>query len=109
MAIRWTGPMQKTAVELYIKGGSKLVEKEMSIEPASTRHKMHTLGIKTNYKHQQRGFYAEDIAAMFDFRELGLSYEAIAIGFKSTANSIKSMLVSARKNGFDAYPLRCEP
>ena len=102
----WTGPMEKKAIALYIKGGSNLVEKEMNIKPANTRHKMHTLGIKTNHKHEQRGFYAEDIMAMFEFRTLGLSYEAIAIGFKSTANSIKSMLVSARKNGMSAYPMR---
>lgn len=106
MATQWTGPMEKKAVVLYKKGGSRLVEKEMNIKQANVRHKMHTLGIKTSHRIEQRGFYAEDIAAMFEFRSAGMSYAAIAMGFKSTANSIQSMLTAARKNGFDSFPLR---
>lgn len=106
MKTKWTGLMEKKAAKLYVDGGSRLVNKEMGIPQESVRFKMHELGVKTEYRRNQRGFYAEDIAAMFEFRELGLSFEAIAIGFKSTANSIKSMLVNARRNGFDAYPLR---
>ena len=106
--MNWTGPMIKKATKLYIKGGSTLVLREMGIKRPLVIDKMFNLGVKTEYKKVQRRFYAEDIAAMFEFRSLGLSFEDIAVGFKSTANSIKTMLVDARKNGFDAYPMRSE-
>lgn len=51
-------------------------------------------------------WYAEDVARLFEYRELGLSYEAIGAIYGVTGASIGEIIRKAKARGIECYPLR---
>lgn len=51
-------------------------------------------------------WYAEDVARLFEYREAGLSYEAIGAMYGVTGASIGEIIRKAKKRGIECYPLR---
>lgn len=51
-------------------------------------------------------WFAEDIANIFELLSQGLKISEIATYIGITDGSLKYLLVTAKKNGFDAYPKR---
>jgi len=61
---------------------------------------------KTDASQGHRRWYAEDIAKMFEMKELGVSGEDMADIYGVTRRTIYVTLYKARKYGFSSFPKR---
>ena len=115
MAKAWTPKEVKDCSLIYSDSGIQAAMKSTGRSRHSVLNKMKEINntstwkpMTRNLKSITRKLYAEDVAKMFEFSSSGLKASLIAEYFNTTANSIRSTMCLARKNGFDAYPLRNE-
>lgn len=54
----------------------------------------------------RRIWYAEDIALAFEMNESGKAWDEVSAHFGVTHSTMRSMILRARRSGFDAYPKR---
>lgn len=112
MSIQWTGPMIKKCIDIYTSQGSKAAAIAMGTTVDGVCLKMREVGIKSIYnpsdslKPRARMFFAEDVAAMFEFYESGVKSKIISEYFDSTASIIRGVISRAKKHGLSAYPMR---
>lgn len=113
MAKAWTSKEVKACSLIYSSSGIQAAMKSTGRTRPSVLNKMTEINntsawkpMTSNLKAITRKFYAEDIAKMFEFSSSGLKASLIAEYFNTTISSIKSTMCLARKNGFDAYPMR---
>ena len=113
MAKAWTLKEVKACSLIYSSRGIQAAMKSTGRTRHSVLNKMKEMNNTTTWKPMTsnlkaitRKFYAEDIAKMFEFSSSGLKSSLIAEYFNTTISSIRSTMCLARKNGFDAYPIR---
>ena len=111
MAKAWTGQEIKACSLIYSTQGVKPAMAHTGRSKPSVIEAMRSAGVKCfnsagAIRPQPRKWWAEDIATMFELIECGLKYSIIAEYFNSTTGSITAAIHYAKKNGFDAYPLR---
>ena len=112
MAIQWTGPMIKRCAEVYSNQGAMAAIELTGASYNAVKIQMSAIGAKclnnssSHLVKEPRRFYGEDVALMFEMFCSGVEQKIIAEYFDATISSIKSVFSNARKNGFDAYPMR---
>lgn len=115
MTKAWTSKEVKDCSLIYSASGIQAAMKSTGRSRHSVLNKMKEINntsiwkpMTGNLKSITRKFYAEDVAKMLELSSCGLRALLIAEYFNTTASSIRSTMCLARKNGFDAYPLRNE-
>jgi hypothetical protein len=104
--------MIRECAEIYSTKGAKEAMEYTGASYNAVRQAMSSYGVRCARRgsesliHNDRVFYAEDVALMFEMFSCGVIQKVIAEYFNTTIASIKSVFSNARQNGFDAYPLR---
>jgi hypothetical protein len=104
MGIQWTGPMLKQCLELRNEFGIKSAAKKMKLTGNQVRGALSRISGGTG---SNRKYYAEDVAEIFQLRfGFGASVKRTASITGIPIESLKYIIKTAKKNGFDAYPPR---
>ena len=112
MAKAWTGPELKECSLIYSTHGMKEAMASTGRSQASVSSAMIKAGVRCktrsvdSLKPRVRTWYAEQIAWIFESIEQGVSRSIIAESLNVNLCSINTAINNARKNGFDAYPMR---
>ena len=113
MAKPWTSKEQKLCSELYSAGGLPLAMESIDRSNTSIITRMSKLNVKSPISSVENldplingRWYAEDVAKIFELASAGIKHSIIAEYFNTAKRNIEKILYNARKNGFDAYPLR---
>ena len=110
MAKAWTVKEVKRCADCYKYGGMPLARTIVCRSDNAIEVKMRKIGVTVNkerkYCGKPRKWFAETIAEIFEMIASGLPPSTVAEYFNSTTNSIEAVIHCAKKNGFDAYPMR---
>jgi len=113
MAKEWTVKEEQECSAIYSKKGAEEASKQLGRSAHSIYEKMRKLGVKSQHcnaknlkSRTERKFFAEEISVIFELLQSGISYSIISEMFDTTASSIRGTVSIAKKNGFEAYPLR---
>ena len=113
MATAWTGRMQNECARLYSSEGSSAAVEYTGKTLKAVRGMMDKMGVKcahtkprVNLNLNPRKWWAEDVAHLFCMVSDGISYSTCSEYFNTTKKAIEGVIYSARKNGFNAYPMR---
>jgi len=104
----WTSKEIKLCSAAYSEGGLEQAKLVVDRSMSSIITMMSYAGTKapTNTGKKIQKYYAEDIILMFEMANCGLKHSIIGEYFNTTRAAIKFTIHNARKNGFDAYPMR---
>ena len=108
----WTGKEQHTLIRLSERFDITALAFILNRSYDSVRLKFQELGITSKFNHKgmgkKRQFYAEDVANMFELRQMGFSLAEIAKCFNSNACTISITMSKARGQGISRFPYRNE-
>ena len=107
MIKEWTTTELKAVINAYMQDGISAAVEVSGRSKLATLRQLARQGVKNGRKKgPERKYYAEDIAAIMEFNNMGLSLEALAVGYRTTARKLSYVLCRARKYGFERYPKR---
>tara|TARA_R110002020_G_C15751214_1_gene726128 strand:+ start:154 stop:501 length:348 start_codon:yes stop_codon:yes gene_type:complete len=108
----WTVKEQKECSLVYSTEGMKAAMAFNGRSRPAIKSMMRKIGTSCAHDNKaglipsRRSWYREDVIEVFEMAGSGLNYSVIAEFYNSTANAIALLTLKARRNGFDAYPLR---
>jgi len=108
MAKSWTMKEQKLCCAAYSEGGIRQARLAVNRSDSAITTMIRDSGASSqvNTGQQKRAYYAEDIVQIFEMVASGIKHSIIAEYYNTTRVAIKFTIYNARKNGFDAYPVR---
>lgn len=113
MAKAWTVKMKNECAIIYSEKGSDDAVEYTGKTLKAVRGMMDKMGVKcahskprVNMNINPRKWWAEDVAELFCMVSDGIEYSICSEYFNTTRKAIQGVMHNARKNGFDAYPMR---